>query len=213
MAGDGRDLGGVGEFLRFDLVAHRLDGSGIGADEDDARLRQRDREGRALGQKAVARMDRFGAGLLAGGDDFLDRQIGLGRRGRSDGDRLVGHLDVKRVLVGFGIDRDGLDPHAARRPDDAAGDLAPVGDEDFLEHRLPSRGQREACPWKPFLLERNERVNSVSAPRPVVKAGDRSGGSGRREGRGDRRRAPRIPRLNNSCRPARGAKRGRPTRG
>ena len=36
-------------------------------------------EGRALGQEAVAGMHRLGAGLLAGGDDLLDHEIGLRR--------------------------------------------------------------------------------------------------------------------------------------
>ena len=31
----GRDLGGGGEFLRLDLVAHRGDGARVGADEHD----------------------------------------------------------------------------------------------------------------------------------------------------------------------------------
>ena len=146
MAGNGRDLGRVGEFLRFDLVAHRLDGSGIGADEDDLRFGQRMRERRALREKAIARMDRLGAGLEAGGDDLVDREIGLGRGRRADGDRLIRHLDVERVLVGFGIDGDGPDAHAARRLDDATGDLAAVGDQDCLEHRRPC----EKSAWLSF---------------------------------------------------------------
>ena len=63
IAGDGRDLGRVGEFLRFDLVAHRLDGFGVRTDKDDLRFREGMREGRALREKAVARMDGLGAGL------------------------------------------------------------------------------------------------------------------------------------------------------
>ena len=139
IAGNGRNLGGAGEFLRFDLVAHRLDGSGIGADEDDSRLGERMREGRALREKAVAWVDGLGAGLEASGDDLVDCEIGLGRRRRPDGDGLVRHLDVQRFLVGFGIDGDRPDAHAARRLDDATGDLAAVGDQDCLEHRALAR--------------------------------------------------------------------------
>ena len=83
-------------------------------------------------------MHRLGAGLLAGVDDLVDDEIGFGRRGRADVDGLVGHFDVERVLVGVGIDRDGLDAHAPRGLDDAAGDLAAVGDQDFLEHKRPA---------------------------------------------------------------------------
>src|SRR5690606_6340048 len=56
IAGHGGHLGGVGELLRFDLVAHRLDGLHLRADEDDALLLQRRAEGGALGEEAVAGM-------------------------------------------------------------------------------------------------------------------------------------------------------------
>ena len=80
-------------------------------------------------------MDGLGAGLLAGLDDLVDQQVGLRGRRRADGDRLVGHLDVQGVAVGLGIDRHRLDAHPAAGLDDAAGDLAAVGDQDLLEHR------------------------------------------------------------------------------
>ena len=140
IAGDGRHLSGVGEFLRFDLVAHRFDGARVRADEDDSRLAERPRESRALGEEAVAGMHRLRARLLGGGDDLLDYEIGLGRRGRSDRDRLVGHFHVKRVLVGLGINRDRRDPHPVRGPDDPARDLAAIGDQNLLEHRPPAEG-------------------------------------------------------------------------
>ena len=50
--------------------------------------------------------------------------------------RLIGHLDVQPVAVGLGIDRHRLDAELPRRLDDAAGDLAAVGDEDLVEHEL-----------------------------------------------------------------------------
>ena len=160
-----RDLGGIGEFLRFNLVAHRLDGPGVGTDEDDLRRGERMGERRALGEKPVARMDRLGAGRLAGVNDLVDHEIGLSRGGRADGDRLIGHFDMKRVLVGFRIDGDGLDAHAARRLDDAAGDLAAVGDEDLLEHRRPNRRKARAS-RSGVLLEGRGRVNDRWDLRP-----------------------------------------------
>ena len=51
----------------------------------------------------------------------------------SDADRDA--LHVPRVAIGVGIDRNGLDAHLARRLDDAAGDLAAVGDQDLGEHQ------------------------------------------------------------------------------
>ena len=79
-------------------------------------------------------MHGFGARLLAGVDDLLDHEIGFGGGRRADMHGLVGHFDVQRVLVGVGIDRDGLDAHLAGRLDDAAGDFAAVRDQDLLEH-------------------------------------------------------------------------------
>ena len=135
MARHGRDLGRGGGLLGLDLVAHRGDGFGIGPDEDDRRPSASASGKRlALGEKAVARMHRLGAGRLAGLDDLVDQQIALRRGRRADRHRLVGHLDVQRVAVGLGIDRDRLDAHPARRLDDPAGDFAAVGDQDALEH-------------------------------------------------------------------------------
>ncbi len=121
-------------FFELDLVAHRGDRLGIGSDEDDARGSQRAGESRALGKKAVARMHRFGPARFAGLDDLVDHQIALRRRRRPDGDRGIRHFDMQRVAVGFGIDRNGLYPHAACGLDGPAGDLAAIGNQDALEH-------------------------------------------------------------------------------
>ena len=123
-------MAALANFFEFDLVAHRLDGFGVGADKDDSGVRKRLGESRALGQEPVTWVHRFGAGFFAGGDDLFDNEIGLRRRGWADGDRFIGHFNVQRVLVGFGIDGDGFDAHPARGPDDPAGDFAAVGDEN-----------------------------------------------------------------------------------
>ena len=47
------------------------------ADEDDAFFFDAPCEFLVLGKKSVARMDRLGAGLLAGGDDLVHHEIGL----------------------------------------------------------------------------------------------------------------------------------------
>ena len=69
IARHGGDAGRAGEALRLDLVAHGRDGVRVGADERDAGRAQRLGEGLALGQEAVAGMDRLGAGAAAGVDD------------------------------------------------------------------------------------------------------------------------------------------------
>ena len=76
-----------------------------------AGLRQRRGKCLALGQEAVARMHRLGAGALAGIDDLVDRPDSSRLRAAGRSHRLVRHLDVQRVAVGLGIDRDRLDPH------------------------------------------------------------------------------------------------------
>ena len=125
-------------FFDFDLVAHRLDGFDVGSDKDDAGLFERAGEGGVLRQEAVAGMDRLGAGRLGGGDDLADIEIGLGGLRRADRNGLVGHIDMQRVAVRLGIDRHGLDAEPARGPDDAAGDLAPIGDEKLRNMRVPA---------------------------------------------------------------------------
>ena len=135
MAGHGRDLGRGGRLLAISILSPiAAMALGFGPMKTMPAFCQRAREGLALGQKAVARMHRLGAGRLAGLDDLVDQQIALRRRRRADRHGLVGHLDVQRVAVGVGIDRDRLDAHPARGLDDPAGDLAAVGDQDALEH-------------------------------------------------------------------------------
>ena len=140
MAGHGRDLGFRGRLLGFDLVAHRGDGAGVGADEDDAGRLQRARKRLALGQEAVTGMHGLRAGLAAGLHDPVDQEIALGRRRRADQHGLIGHFDMQRVAVGFGVDGYRLDPHAAGGLDDTAGDLAAVCDQNSLEHVLLGLG-------------------------------------------------------------------------
>ncbi len=137
VAGYGVDLGLGRQAFGLDLVAHGGDRPGRRSDEGDAGGLQGLDEAGVLGQEAEARMDGLGAGVLAGLDDLLDHQVALGRRRRADRDRLVGQLDVQRPGVGLGIDRHGPDAHAPRRLDDAARDLAPVGDQDLVEHLAP----------------------------------------------------------------------------
>ncbi len=134
VAGNGVDLGFERQLLGLDLVAHLADRVVLRADELDAFLFQTTRELGVLGQEAVARMDSLSTGLLAGGDDLVHDQIGLFRGGRADADGFIGQIDVQRILVGFGINGDGLDAHLAGGLDDAAGNFAAVGDQNFVKH-------------------------------------------------------------------------------
>ena len=144
MAGHDADARPFGEALALDLVAHRADGVGRRADEHDPRLLERLREEGVLGEKAVARVDRPGAGAVAGFEDAVDHQIAVARRRRADADGLVRHLHMEGTGVGLGVDGHGGDAVGAAGTDNAAGDLAAVGDQDLLEHRVRQFGRCQA---------------------------------------------------------------------
>ena len=60
-----RDAGLGGELLGLDLVAHGLDGVGVGADEDDPLVGAAPGEAGVFRQEAETGVDRLGAGLAA----------------------------------------------------------------------------------------------------------------------------------------------------
>ena len=121
--------------LGLALRAHGADGGDRRPDEHDAGIGHRLREFGILRQEAVARMDGLGAGAVHGIDDGVDVEIAVLGRRRPDPHGLVGHGDVERAGIGIGVDRDGADAEPPRRAHDAAGDLAPIGDEELGEHR------------------------------------------------------------------------------
>jgi hypothetical protein len=79
-------------------------------------------------------MHRVGTGRLAGLDDLVRQQIGLGGRRRTDVHRLVGHFHVQRAGIRIGVDRHRLDPQRLGTLDNATGNFAAIGDEDGIEH-------------------------------------------------------------------------------
>ena len=116
------------------LRAHRLDRRGGRADERDASLLQRSRERCVLRQEAIARMHRLGAGALDHLEQLVDHEVALAGRPRAEQERLVGALDVWRVAIELGVDRDRADPELLAGADDAHRDLAAVGDQYLREH-------------------------------------------------------------------------------
>ena len=95
---------------------------------------------RVLGEEAVARMNRVGAGDLGGGDDARNLEVRVARGRRADADIVIREAHVQRFAVGFGVDGHGLDAELAARADDAQRDLAAVRDQDFLEHAAGAVG-------------------------------------------------------------------------
>src|SRR5262249_40761692 len=93
---------------------------------------------RALGQEAVAGMDRLGASRARDAQHLLlvhVAQIG------SQLDALVGQAHVQRATVGGLVERHRRDAHVAAGAHDADGDLAAVGHQYFREHNNPYMGE------------------------------------------------------------------------
>ena len=78
-AGHHRNAEPLGGALGLDLVAHQADVFGLRPDEVDAVLGEDFGEARILGQEAVARMHRVGAGDLAGGEQRGNVEIAVFR--------------------------------------------------------------------------------------------------------------------------------------
>ena len=100
-------------------------------------------------KEAVAGVDGLGARPYRGVDDAPGHEIAFADGRSADMHRLVGHGDMQRAGVGVGMDGDGGDAHAPRGADDAAGDLAAVGDQDLVEHRFSSGGGLDTVRERP----------------------------------------------------------------
>ena len=84
-----------------------------------------------LGKKAVAGMDRIRAGCLRAAAASPKVEIGFRRLRRPDVDALVGQPHGKQILSASLIDLTVAIPKLARRANDAHGDLAAIGDQEF----------------------------------------------------------------------------------
>ena len=89
-AGGERGVGLLGDVLGLGLVAEGLDRLGRRADPDQPGVDDGLGEVGVLGEEAVAGVHGVGAGLLRGGDDLLDVEVGVGRRRAAERVGLVG---------------------------------------------------------------------------------------------------------------------------
>src|SRR5207249_967470 len=87
-----------------------------------------------LRQQAIAGMDGFAVRDGGGRDDAWDIEIARPRLGGTDADGLVSQANGQGVRVGLGVGDDGANAHLPAGAEDAERDLAPVGDEDLVEH-------------------------------------------------------------------------------
>ena len=122
------------------LVSHRANHVGGGTDERETGAIADLGELGVLRQEAVAGMDRGRSRDLRRRDDPGDVEIALAAGRRPDTDVLVGESDVQRVAIPFRVDGDGADPQLATGADHAERDLAPVCDQDLIEHLGASPG-------------------------------------------------------------------------
>ena len=169
------------QLLRRLLAPHRGDRGRARAHEGDAGLFAGRRKLGPLRQEAVARMDGVGTCQLRRGDELLDDEVGLTRRRRADADRLVAGRHMGHVGIGIGEDRDGRDAKPARGAGNADRDLAPVGNQQFLNgcsvHEVTSFAAPAHSPRSAAVSD--GRHPSSSFPRPAP--------SRRRRARGRRR--------------------------
>src|SRR5204862_5011971 len=78
-------------------------------------------------------MNRVDVENLSRADDCGNVQIALcGRRGPNAGG-FVSEANVQRVAVDVAVDGHRADAHLFAGPDDAAGNLSPIGNQDFAE--------------------------------------------------------------------------------
>ncbi|MNO70310.1 hypothetical protein D3C76_611880 [compost metagenome] len=85
-------------------------------------------------------MNRRGACGLGDGEDFVHRQVGASRRAFTKAMGLIGLQDVQARGIGFGVHGNACHLQFAQGAQDAAGDGATVGNQDFFEHGITPGG-------------------------------------------------------------------------
>src|ERR1700687_797510 len=89
-------------------------------------------------------------------DDGGNIQIAAGALGWSNTNGFIGEANMQAVTIGFRINGDSLDSKILTRADNADGDLATIGDQNFLEHISGDE-------WRTGLLRTPPRGRSPSA--------------------------------------------------
>ena len=133
-AGDDGHVGGNGDLLGGDLVAHGVHAVHGGANEHDAVLLALFHQDGVLCQEAVAGVDGVHVVVLGDLDDGGDIQISVNRTlFRVQGVSLVRQGAEHGVLVFFGIDGHRGDAQLVQSPEYTDGDLATVCHQNSLE--------------------------------------------------------------------------------
>ena len=122
---------------RLAFRSHPQDRLGRRTDEDHARVAASLREAGVLGQKSVAGMDRRGPRFARELENSGSVQVALAGRRGPHAVRLVRESYVQGITVGFRVDGDGAQAEPAGRPDDAAGNLATIRNQQAVDHGGP----------------------------------------------------------------------------
>ncbi len=115
------------------------------ADKGDAVFLAGLGEGGVLTQKSVAGMNRLRTGRVRHVEDLLLIEIALCRRRRTDAHGLVGLPHMQGMPIGLGIHSNRLDAEPLEGADDAAGDGAAIGNQNFVEHERCTAGRPALC--------------------------------------------------------------------
>ena len=140
-----RNGGALGQAPGADLVAEQRQRVAGRTDEDQACRRAACREIRVLTEETVARMDRGSARFTGSGQDRILVEIG-GRPLPRQRARLIDITRVQRCRVVGSVDADRAKAKLARRPGDADGDFASVGDQDRRHSNLHGIAQGDRRP-------------------------------------------------------------------
>ncbi len=117
------------------FAAHRVDGRGGRAEEDQPGGFDGAGESSVFREKTVAGMNRLGTASLGGGDQFIDLQITLGSLAAAQIDADIGFTAVARIAVGGAVHSDGSQAQGLGGAHDPAGDFATVGHQHSGNHR------------------------------------------------------------------------------
>src|SRR5688572_7874455 len=131
---------------RLLLVAHDGDQLWTGAHENKVFFAAGGGKLAVLGQKAIARIDRVAAGAAGSLDQGAGVEIARRRWRRTDAHAAIGHPDMGRIAVRYGIDRHRLQAEFAAGAHGTEGDLTSIGNE-YSFHAGDSRSARCAV-WQ-----------------------------------------------------------------
>ena len=134
-AGDAVDARLLGDFLRFDFIAHQANRFRIRPDPRRvATLDDRARKHFLFRQKPIARMHAFRTRLVDRRQQILDIKIRLDARGRADKHRFIGVFHMERIGIRLRINRDRPQAHFLGGVHDAGRDFPAVRDKDRMKH-------------------------------------------------------------------------------